>query len=78
MADVAAQYAFPHTGADERRRLDLFAEFYQLSMTATAQPLISAGVVTAADAARLTARLGEPDFLACGFAFIGAWSRRDG
>ncbi|MGE5291175.1 MAG: hypothetical protein ACM3ML_29050 [Micromonosporaceae bacterium] len=26
MADVAAHYAFPHTGADERRRLDLFAE----------------------------------------------------
>ncbi|MGE5286554.1 MAG: hypothetical protein ACM3ML_04990 [Micromonosporaceae bacterium] len=26
MADVAARYAFPHTGADERRRLDLFAE----------------------------------------------------
>jgi ubiquinone/menaquinone biosynthesis C-methylase UbiE len=26
MADVAADYAFPHTGADERRRLDLFAE----------------------------------------------------
>jgi hypothetical protein len=47
-------------------------------MTATAQPLIPAGVVTAADTARLTARLGEPDFLACGFAFIGAWGRRDG
>ena len=54
------------------------ADFYQLSMAATAQPLISAGVVTAADAARITARLGEPDFLACGFAFIGAWGRRDG
>ena len=26
MAEVSADYAFPHTGADERRRLDLFAE----------------------------------------------------
>jgi SAM-dependent methyltransferase len=26
MADLAASYAFPHTGADERRRLDLFEE----------------------------------------------------
>jgi ubiquinone/menaquinone biosynthesis C-methylase UbiE len=25
MADVPARYAFPHTAADERRRLDLFA-----------------------------------------------------
>ena len=26
MADGTAHYAFPHGGADERRRLDLFAE----------------------------------------------------
>ena len=26
MADVAAHHAFPHTGADERRRLELFEE----------------------------------------------------
>jgi SAM-dependent methyltransferase len=26
MADAAADYAFPHTGTEERRRLDLFAE----------------------------------------------------
>jgi hypothetical protein len=26
MTDAARQYAFPHTGADERRRLELFAE----------------------------------------------------
>jgi trans-aconitate methyltransferase len=26
MGDVSAEYAFPHTGGDERRRLDLFAE----------------------------------------------------
>ena len=60
MADVAAQYAFPHTGADERRRLDLFAEFYQLSMTATAQPLISAGGV-ATTRPRLPWGLAFPD-----------------
>jgi hypothetical protein len=34
--------------------------------------------VTAAEAARLIARLDEPDFMACGFAFIGAWGRRNG
>ena len=53
------------------------SEFYRLSMAATSEPLISSGVLTAAEAARLTARLGEPDFMACGFAFIGAWGRRN-
>jgi SAM-dependent methyltransferase len=52
------------------------AEFYQLSMAALAEPLISAGFLTAGEAARLVARLGEPDFLGCGFAHIGAWGRR--
>lgn len=41
-----------------------------------AGPLISSGVMTAAEEARLEARLGEPDFLGCGFAFVGAWGRR--
>lgn len=54
------------------------AEFYQLSLAATARPLIAAGVLTAELASRLTARPGESDFLACGFAFIGAWGRRTG
>lgn len=54
------------------------AEFYRLSVAATAQPLISAGALTAAEAARLTARVDEPDFMGCGFAFIGAWGRRPG
>jgi SAM-dependent methyltransferase len=49
------------------------AEFYRLSMAATAQPLISAGLLTSAQAASLTARLDEPDFMGCGFTFIGAW-----
>lgn len=52
------------------------AEFYQLSMAATARPLVSAGVLTAQEAAALVARLEDPDFMACGFAFIGAWARR--
>ena len=113
MADTDGRYAFPHGGADERRRLDLFAarldpvtkrrigqlgladigadaeldivqpgtdlaEFYQLSMAALAGPMISAGVMTADEAARLAGRPADPDFLGCGFAFIGAWGRRPG
>ena len=54
------------------------AEFYQLSMAALAEPMISAGVMTAGEAARLAARPADPDFLGCGFAFIGAWGRRPG
>jgi SAM-dependent methyltransferase len=54
------------------------AEFHRLSLAATSQPLISAGVLTAAEAARVTARLDDPDFMGCGFAFIGAWGRRPG
>ena len=53
------------------------AEFYQLSMAALSPSLISAGLLTAAEAARLTARLAEPDFTGCGFAHIGAWGRRN-
>jgi 2-polyprenyl-3-methyl-5-hydroxy-6-metoxy-1,4-benzoquinol methylase len=34
-----------------------------------------AGVMTAAEAARLAARPTDPDFLGCGFAFIGVWGR---
>jgi SAM-dependent methyltransferase len=52
------------------------ADLYQLSMAALAEPLISSGVMTADEAGRLTARPGEPDFLGCGFAFIGAWGRK--
>ena len=59
------------------QRADL-AEFYQLSMAALAEPMTSAGVMTAGEAARLAARPADPDFLGCGFAFIGAWGRRPG
>ena len=37
-------------------------------MAALAEPMTSAGVMTADEAARLAARPGEPDFLGCGFA----------
>ena len=53
------------------------AEFHRLSMAAMSQSLISAGLLTAAEADRLTARLAEPDFMGCGFAHIGAWGRRN-
>ena len=43
---------------------------------ALAEPMISAGVMTAGEAARLAARPADPDFLGCGFAFICAWGRR--
>jgi hypothetical protein len=32
--------------------------------------------ITAEETAKLVTRVDEPDFLACGFAFIGAWGRR--
>jgi hypothetical protein len=51
------------------------AEFHQLSIGAQAQHVISSGVITADEAARLLARPAEPDFLACGFAHIGVWGR---
>jgi SAM-dependent methyltransferase len=66
-ADAELDIVQPGTG---------LAEFYRLSMAATSQPLVSTGLLTAAEAARLTARLDEPDFMGCGFAFIGAWGRR--
>ena len=53
------------------------AEFYRLSIEALCQSLISAGLRTADEAARLTARLAQPDFTGCGFAHIGAWGRRN-
>jgi SAM-dependent methyltransferase len=52
------------------------SEFYRLSIAAMAGQLISSGVMTVAEEARLEARVEDPDFLGCGFAFIGAWGRR--
>jgi SAM-dependent methyltransferase len=74
------QLGLERTGADAE--LDIvqpgtaLAEFYRLSIAAMAGPLIASGVMTAAEEARLEARLDDPDFLGCGFAFIGAWGRR--
>jgi hypothetical protein len=53
------------------------AEFYRLSIQALSPSLISAGLLTAAEVARLTARLAQPDVIGCGFAHIGAWGRRN-
>jgi SAM-dependent methyltransferase len=53
------------------------AEFYRLSIAVMSQSLISSGMLTAAETARLNARLDEPDFMGCGFAHIGAWGRRN-
>ena len=52
------------------------AEFYRLSAAAMAEQLIAAGVMTRKETAGLEARVNEPDFLGCGFAYIGAWGRR--
>jgi SAM-dependent methyltransferase len=54
------------------------AEFHRLSTAAMSESLIASGILTAAEASRLTARLSEPDFMGCGFAHIGAWGRRNG
>jgi len=45
-------------------------------MAALAEPMISARVMTAGEAARLAARPGDRDFLGCGFAFVGTWGKR--
>jgi len=51
------------------------AEFFRLSLERTSEPLVAAGLLTAAEAAEQIARVDRPDFLACGFAYIGAWGR---
>ncbi|HEY6297658.1 MAG TPA: methyltransferase domain-containing protein [Streptosporangiaceae bacterium] len=53
------------------------AEFYRLSIEALSPALISAGLLTTDEVDRLTARLAQPDFMGCGFAYIGAWGRRN-
>ena len=76
------QLSLADSGADAE--LDIvqpgttLAEFYQLSMAALAEPMTSAGVMTADEAARLAARPSDRDFLGCGFAFIGVWGRHAG
>jgi 2-polyprenyl-3-methyl-5-hydroxy-6-metoxy-1,4-benzoquinol methylase len=68
------------TGADAE--LDVVApgtsaaEFYQLSMAAMQQRCVEAGILTSAEAGALTSRPTDPDFLGCGFAYIGTWGRK--
>jgi trans-aconitate methyltransferase len=52
------------------------AEFYRLSMRAIGPPAIEAEALTAQQAEALIDRLAQPDFLGCGFVYIGVWGRR--
>jgi SAM-dependent methyltransferase len=52
------------------------AEFYRLSVAATAAAAIAAGALTPQECDDLTRRMERPDFLASGFVHIGAWGRR--
>ena len=52
------------------------AEFHQLSLAAMEQRCLDAGIMADAEARARIDRLGQPDFLACGFAHIGVWGRR--
>jgi SAM-dependent methyltransferase len=52
------------------------AEFYQLSQAAVALPKVQAGVLSLAQATAIIDRLGDDDFLACGFVHIGVWGQR--
>ncbi|HZC73173.1 MAG TPA: methyltransferase domain-containing protein [Jatrophihabitans sp.] len=52
------------------------AEFYQLSLAALERSSVDGGIMTDTDARALTNRPAQPDFLACGFAYIGVWGRR--
>jgi ubiquinone/menaquinone biosynthesis C-methylase UbiE len=52
------------------------AEFYRLSMAAIGPPAVQAGALTPEQAAALVEAPTEPDFLACGFVYIGVWGRR--
>ena len=64
-----------HRSTSCSRGTPLF-EFYRLSISASSTLAVAAGALTAEEVAQLVARLDQPDFLACGFAFIGAWGRR--
>jgi SAM-dependent methyltransferase len=52
------------------------AEFQRLSMAAIGPPAIKAGAVTPEQAAAMHDRPTQPDFLGCGFVYIGVWGRR--
>ena len=52
------------------------AEFYQLSQAALAHPKVQAAALSLTQAKALVDRLGDDDFLACGFVHIGVWGQR--
>ena len=52
------------------------SEFYRLSMNAIGPRAVEAGVLSPVQAAAITERTTEPDFLACGLVHIGVWGRR--
>jgi trans-aconitate methyltransferase len=52
------------------------AEFYRLSMAAIGPPAVRAGALTPEQATNHHDRLTQPDFLGCGFVYIGVWGRR--
>jgi SAM-dependent methyltransferase len=52
------------------------AEFYQLSQAALAPPKVQAGALSPEQAAAISGRPGDDDFLACGFVHVGVWGRR--
>jgi SAM-dependent methyltransferase len=52
------------------------AEFYRLSMAALGPPAVEAGALTPVQAAAHVERVTQPDFLSCGFVYIGVWGRR--
>jgi SAM-dependent methyltransferase len=52
------------------------AEFYQLSQAALALSKVHMGALSPAQATAIIDRLGDDDFLACGFVHIGVWGRR--
>ena len=74
------QLGLVHVGADAE--IDIvqagtdLAEFYQLSQAALAPPKVRAGALSLAQAAAITDRPGDDDFLACGFVHIGVWGQQ--
>ena len=52
------------------------AEFYRLSMAAIGPPALRAGALTPEQASAHYDRPTQPDFLGCGFVYIGVWGRR--
>ena len=52
------------------------AEFYRLSQAALAAPKVQVGALSPEQAAAISDRPGDDDFLACGFVHIAVWGRR--